>query len=66
MELKLVPVKPENKDTLTNLYQFYEYDFSKYTNRDVNRNGKYEINLDFFGMVTVGGTLSLLKWKVQS
>ncbi|WP_259348062.1 GNAT family N-acetyltransferase [Paenibacillus polymyxa] len=48
MELKLVPVKPENKDTLTNLYQFYEYDFSKYTNREVNRNGKYEINLDFY------------------
>ncbi len=48
MEIKLVSVGLEQKDTLINLYQLYEYDFSKYTNRDVHMNGRYEINLDFY------------------
>ncbi|MDN4086238.1 GNAT family N-acetyltransferase [Paenibacillus polymyxa] len=48
MELKLVPVSPEDKSTLINLYELYEYDFSKYTGRDVDRNGKFEVNIDYY------------------
>lgn len=47
MEPLLVPVRPEDKETLINLYQFYEYDFSNYTNREINKNGKFDMNLDF-------------------
>jgi predicted acetyltransferase len=47
MDIKLVSVTPEEKDTLSNLYQLYEYDFSKYTNRDINENGRFETNIVF-------------------
>ncbi|ANS74410.1 GCN5 family acetyltransferase [Paenibacillus yonginensis] len=48
MNLKLVPVRAENKDTLINLYQFYEYDFSRYMDTDVDTNGKYALDIDFY------------------
>jgi len=48
MEITLVPVEVENKETLINLYQLYDYDFSKYTNQDVGINGKYEVDIDFY------------------
>ncbi|OAB42340.1 GNAT family N-acetyltransferase [Paenibacillus antarcticus] len=48
MEIKLVPVKPEEKSTLSNLYQLYHYDFSEFTNQDINKDGRYEVNIDFF------------------
>ncbi|AIQ14310.1 GNAT family N-acetyltransferase [Paenibacillus durus] len=48
MEIKLVPVRPEDKGTLINLYQLYEHDFSRFTNRDIDKNGRYEVNIDFY------------------
>ncbi|MGN7489979.1 hypothetical protein ACTHPF_02350 [Paenibacillus sp. SAF-054] len=48
MDLKLVPVTPTVKNKLSNLYQFYSYDFSPYTNEDVNTEGTFGINIDFF------------------
>lgn len=47
MEINFVSIKQEDKDTLFNLYQLYEYDFSKYTNQDVNKNGRYALEIDF-------------------
>lgn len=32
MEIKLLPVTVQEKETLSNMYQFYYYDFSRYTN----------------------------------
>jgi predicted acetyltransferase len=48
MEINLVPLKQEEKYTLSNLYQLYYYDFSEYTNQDLNKEGRYEVNIDFF------------------
>lgn len=48
MELRLVPVNPEYKSILINLYELYEYDFSKYTGRDVDGNGRFEVNIDYY------------------
>ncbi len=48
MELKLVRVNSEDKSILINLYELYEYDFSKYTGRDIDRNGKFEVNIDYY------------------
>ncbi|AHV98793.1 GNAT family N-acetyltransferase [Paenibacillus sp. 7124] len=48
MEIKLVPVKQEEKNILLNLYQLYYYDFSEFTNQDINKEGKFDVNIDFF------------------
>jgi predicted acetyltransferase len=48
MEINLVPVKPEEKSALANLYQLYYYDFSEFTNQDINIDGRYDVNIDFF------------------
>ncbi|EJW17799.1 hypothetical protein PAV_3c02470 [Paenibacillus alvei DSM 29] len=36
MDINLVPVTFEEKESFVNLYQFYLYDFSLYTDQDVN------------------------------
>ncbi|SMG34807.1 GNAT family N-acetyltransferase [Paenibacillus aquistagni] len=48
MEAALVPVTQANKDVLANVYQFYDYDFSPFTNQDVNSNGQFEVNIDYY------------------
>lgn len=48
MEIKLVPVTIKEKDVLSNLYQFYLYDFSLYTNQEINKDGRFEENIDYF------------------
>lgn len=48
MEIELIPVTVEEKETLSNLYQFYNYDFSPYTNEDLNDDGTYGVNIDFY------------------
>ncbi|WP_262495504.1 GNAT family N-acetyltransferase [Paenibacillus sp. B2(2019)] len=48
MEINLVPVTFEDKEVLTNLYQFYNYDFSLFTDQDVNQHGEFEVNIDYF------------------
>jgi len=37
MDIKLVPVTVEEKESFVNLYQFYLYDFSLYTVQDVSK-----------------------------
>ena len=41
LELRLKPAKIEDKPTIENLLELYCYDFSQYTNADVNEIGKY-------------------------
>jgi hypothetical protein len=48
MEIKLLPVTVQEKETLSNMYQFYYYDFSRYTNQDLNDDGTYGVNIDFY------------------
>ncbi|MEK3660453.1 GNAT family N-acetyltransferase [Paenibacillus sp. FSL F4-0236] len=48
MEINLVPVTFEDKEVLSNLYQFYNYDFSLFTDQDVNQHGEFEVNIDYF------------------
>lgn len=48
MEITLIPVTIENKEVLTNLYQFYNYDFSLFTDQDLNRHGEFEVNINYF------------------
>lgn len=48
MEITLVPVKDEDKTLLSNLYQFYYYDFSLFTNVEVNKDGRFDVNIDYF------------------
>jgi predicted acetyltransferase len=48
MEIKLVPVTVEDKEVLSNLYQLYYYDFSLFTDQDVNRHGEFEVNINYF------------------
>jgi predicted acetyltransferase len=48
MDISLRPVSLKDKGILLNLYQFYKYDFSQYTKEDLNTNGRYEVNIDFF------------------
>lgn len=44
MEINLVPVSFGNKEILSNLYQFYNYDFSLFTDQNVNQHGEFEVN----------------------
>jgi hypothetical protein len=46
MEINLIPVNLEEKRTLSNLYQYYYYDFSQYTNQDIKKDGRYEVNIE--------------------
>ncbi|MGM1045880.1 MAG: GNAT family N-acetyltransferase [Bacillota bacterium] len=48
MDINLVPIRKEEKDELYNLYQFYLYDFSQFTDEDLNGFGKYEITIDYY------------------
>ncbi|MFG1731059.1 GNAT family N-acetyltransferase [Paenibacillus sp. 843] len=48
MEIKLLPVTVQEKETLSNMYQFYYYDFSRYTNQDLNDDGTFGVNIDFY------------------
>jgi len=48
MEVKLEPVKFEQKELLYNLYQYYRYDFSKYTEEDVGLDGRFAIDLEHY------------------
>ncbi|MDR0266527.1 GNAT family N-acetyltransferase [Paenibacillus sp.] len=48
MEIEIVPVKQSEKHILENLYQLYEYDFSEYTKLDIDKDGKYPVNIDFY------------------
>ncbi|WP_340009237.1 GNAT family N-acetyltransferase [Paenibacillus sp. FSL K6-0276] len=48
MEIKLVPVTFEDKEVLSNLYQLYYYDFSLFTDQDVNQHGEFEVNINYF------------------
>lgn len=48
MEINLVPVTFKDKEVLSNLYQFYNYDFSLFTDQDVNQHGEFEVNIDYF------------------
>ncbi len=41
MEITLVPVTLEEREILANLLEKYEYEFSQYTGRDINRLGLY-------------------------
>ena len=41
MEIELIPVSVQEKETLSNMYQFYHYDFSQYTNQNLNDDGRY-------------------------
>lgn len=48
MHINLVPVDLGKKDILFNLYQLYYYDFSEYTNQDLNKDGKYDLEINLF------------------
>lgn len=41
MEIKIVPVEVSEKEILRNLLEKYDYEFSQYDNRDVNKLGLY-------------------------
>ena len=30
------------------MYQLYEYDFSQFTHRDLNNDGRFDVNIDYF------------------
>ena len=46
--VQLTPVSEKSKEVLQNLYQLYHYDFSLFTEEDINSFGLYEINLDHY------------------
>lgn len=46
METELISVTVQEKVTLSNMYQFYHYDFSPNTNQDLNDDGTYGVNID--------------------
>jgi predicted acetyltransferase len=48
MEIKLMPVEIERKEVLYNLYQYYQYDFSPFTEEDLGVDGRFEINLEHY------------------
>ncbi|MCM3038692.1 GNAT family N-acetyltransferase [Paenibacillus motobuensis] len=48
MDIKLVPITIGEKEALYNFYQFYTYDFSKYTHEELNEHGTYDVNIDCF------------------
>lgn len=49
MNLEIVPVKEEEKSILAHMIELYEYDFSEFTNNDVNSLGLYGYSyLDYY------------------
>ncbi|WP_314591279.1 GNAT family N-acetyltransferase [Paenibacillus terrigena] len=48
MEIKLMPVEMNHKEILYNLYQYYQYDFSRFTEEDLGSDGRFEIKLEHF------------------
>lgn len=46
--IQLISVTREKKYILQNLYQFYHYDFSQYTEEDINNEGLYDVSLEYF------------------
>ncbi|MDH5164431.1 GNAT family N-acetyltransferase [Heyndrickxia oleronia] len=46
--INLISVSKENKHILENMYQFYNYDFSEFTQEDINRQGLYDVDLEYF------------------
>lgn len=49
MEFSIEKVKKEEKDTLKNLLEFYQYDFNVFYDDDLNENGRFEfINVDTY------------------
>jgi len=49
MNIELKPVKLEEREILSNLLEKYNYDFSQYDNRDVNKLGLYGyMYLDYY------------------
>lgn len=49
MDVELKPVRLEDREILSNLLEKYDYEFSQYDNRDVNRLGLYGYKyLDYY------------------
>ncbi|WP_454192927.1 GNAT family N-acetyltransferase [Paenibacillus sp. Marseille-Q7038] len=48
MGINLMPVTIDQKEILYNLYQYYLYDFSQYTEEDLDLNGQYNIDLNHY------------------
>lgn len=48
MPIDLVPIGKEEKQVLYNLYQYYEHEFSPYTNMDIGLDGRFSINLEHY------------------
>lgn len=46
--IRLIPVPKESKDTLYNMYQLYLYDFSPFTDDDINSCGLYEVRVEHY------------------
>ncbi|GIP29345.1 hypothetical protein J23TS9_44750 [Paenibacillus sp. J23TS9] len=46
MDINLIPVTQTERKLLSNLYQLYHYDFSEYTDQDIQSDGKYEGDID--------------------
>lgn len=46
--IRLISVLEEDKQTLYNLYQLYHYDFSQFTQEDLNSFGLYEVSLEHY------------------
>lgn len=44
LNVELIPVKLDDKEILRNLLEKYDYEFSQYDNRDVNKLGLYGYN----------------------
>lgn len=42
MKIKLMPVEKDRKGILYNLYQYYRYDFSPFTEEDLGLDGRFE------------------------
>lgn len=41
MDIKIVPIEEKDKQILANLLELYEYDFSEFSNSDLDENGRY-------------------------
>ena len=48
MQIKLERIGPERKELLYALYQFYEYEFSLYTDTDLEEKGRFAVDLEHF------------------
>jgi len=46
--IQLVPILEGDKDVLHKLYQLYHYDFSQFTQEDLNSVGLYEVSVEHY------------------